>query len=183
MAKPGLLVLALLLIISISPVVVGAQSEAQCDPIQEVEICIEDVSLSQTTTTDGDSLTLNIHLVNVGNVTGDAVVLMGTHQPEGGYTYGILTEVHNLKHGETKDLSLTLPVQNDGPPGVHEVNYMIFDPGQEHLYDATGYSTTLVIEEESINLIQWLKGLHYTIQIALVVGPVLLSFLAWLLKE
>lgn len=182
MTKTHHFVLALLLILSVSPAIAGAQSDAQCDPVQGVEICINNVSLSETTVTDGSSVTLNIQLVNAGNETGDAVILMGTHQPEGGYTYGVLKEVHNLKPGETKDLSLTLPVQNDGPSGVHEVNFMIFDPGQEHLYDATGYSTTLVIEENSVNLIQWLKGLHYTIQISIVVVPLLLGFLGWLLN-
>lgn len=176
------LLVALLLVLSISPAVVGAQSETKCSPIQGVEICIENVSLSDSTVTNEDSLKLTIELVNEGNETGDAVIILGTHQPEGEYTYDVLKEVHNLRPGETKELSLTLPVQNDGYPGVHEMNFMIFDTGQEHLYDATGYSTTLVIEEDSIDLIKWLRGLHYTIQIGVVAGPLLLTFIGLLLR-
>jgi len=153
----------------------SVQSDIQCNSVQGTEICIEDASFSESTVVDGETITVTIELTNVGNQTGDAVIIMGTRQPEGGYTYGNLKEVHNLESGEEKTLSLTLPVENNGQTGVHHMNFLVFDTGQEHLYDATGYSTTIVIEEDSLNLLKWLKGLHYTIQIGLVVVPIVLT--------
>ena len=167
---------ALLLIFALTfPAVGTAQSQVQCSPIQDTEICINDVSLSESTVSDGDSITINIEVINVGDETGDAAILMGTHQPEGGHTYSLLKEVNNIKSGEIKPLSLTLPVENNGPTGVHELNFMIFDTSQEHLYDATGYSTTLIINEDSIDVVRWLKGAHYTVQIGIVVVPIIVA--------
>jgi len=168
--------LALLLIFALaSPAIASAQPQVQCNSIQDTEICINDISLSESTVTNGDSIRVNIELTNYGNNTGDAVILMGTHQPEGGHTYSLLKEVDNLEPREDKPLSLTLPVENNGPAGVHEMNFMVFDTSQEHLYDATGYSTTLIINEDSINIVRWLKGAHYTIQIGIVVVPIIVA--------
>lgn len=153
----------------------SVQSDVQCNSVQGTEICIEDASFSEGTVVDGETVTVTIELANVGNQTGDAVIIMGTRQPEDGHTYGVLKEVHNLESGEEKTLSLTLPVENNGQTGVHHMNFFVFDSGQEHLYDATGYSTTIVIEEDSIDFIKWLKGLHYTFQIGLVVVPAVLA--------
>jgi len=153
-------VLTLILVVSIAiPSVAGAQSQPDCNSLQESEICIVSVDISDRELTQGGSVTLNIELKQVGNQTGDAVIVMGTRQPSGGYTYGLLKKVGNVESGSTKTLKLTLPVESKGKPGVHALNFMVFDESQTHMYDSTGYTNTIVIEEDSLNLLRWFNGL------------------------
>lgn len=173
--------LTLIILLSLNPLSVGAvtQSQPDCNPFKSIEICIKDVTFSETSIEDGESLTVTVTVQNVGNETGDAVLIVGTEQPNGEYTFGSPRKIEHVEPGEVQEVPFTGPVKNQGPLGKHRLNFMLFDDSQQHLYDATGYYKTLIIEKKSfdINLIEWLQGLHYTIQITLGIFALLAAFL------
>jgi hypothetical protein len=171
MAKARILVIGLFLVLSATlPAAAATQSEVRCDPIQEAEICIEEVSLSDSTVDAGSTIEISLTVRNVGDETGDTTILIGVHQPEGGYDYLRADEIHNIEPGKSQSVSLPILLQKGEPVGVHEVNIMLFDSSQQHLYDATGYYQKVVVEEDSFNLLQWLQGLHYSVQILIGLG-------------
>lgn len=154
-------ILLALLVISVLPVTSGAKSDTGCNPIQETEICIEDVSISETSVEAGNRTDVSLTISNVGNQTGDATVLLGMRQPEGRYDYFKAEEVHNLEPGDTQTVSIPLRMQAGEPVGVHELNIMVFDDAEQHLYDATGYYQKITVEEGqgSFNLLSWIEKL------------------------
>mgnify|MGYP006273689055 CR=1 FL=1 len=157
----GLYISLLILALSISviPAVSVAQSEAECNPIQETEVCIQDVSLSKSTLDVGNRTKITLTVHNVGNQTGDAAVLLEIQQPEGGYEYNRVEEIHNLESGDTQTVSIPIPFGE--PTGVHELNLMVFDKPEQHLYDATGYYQKVTVEnnQSSFDPVGWFISL------------------------
>jgi len=161
----GLLILALS--VSVIPALSVAQSEAECNPIQETEICIQEVSLSKSTVDVGYRTVISLTVHNMGNQTGDAAVLLGIQQPEGGYEYYRVEEIHNLESGDTQTVSMPVPFGE--PAGVHELNLMVFDQPEQHLYDATGYYQKVTVEnnQSSFDPVGWFISLGALAQAAL----------------
>lgn len=174
MVNLRLLIMSLFLVSAISSLA-GAQAEIQCNPIENVEICIKEVNVSDTTVYPGERTKITLTARNVGNETGDAVVLLGIHQPEGGYDYYKIEEIHNLKPGEAQ--MLTIPLPWGEPAGVHELNFMLFDQSQQHLYDATGYYQKVVVEKKPFDLVGWFVGLGTVAQAALAIIALLIFVL------
>ena len=152
-------ILFLLFIVSFIPATTAAQSEAECNPIQETEICIQEVNLSKTTVEAGNRTIMSLSVQNVGNQTGDAIVLLGIRQPEGGYEYHRAEEIHNLESDGTQTVSIPLPF--DDPVGVHELNVMVFDQSEQHLYDSSGYYQKVTVEQSnsSFDPVGWFNSL------------------------
>jgi hypothetical protein len=153
------IVLFLLLVISFIPATTAAQSGTECNPIQETEICIQEVSLSKTTVDVGNRTEIILKVQNIGNQTGDAAILLGIRQPEGGYDYNRVEEIHNLESGGTQTVSIPLPFSE--PVGVHELNVMIFDQAEQHLYDSSGYYQKVTVEQgdSSFDPVGWFISL------------------------
>ena len=162
-------ILLLLLIVSFIPATTAAQSEAECNPIQETEICIQEVNLSKTTVEVGNRTELSLSVQNAGNQTGDAAVLLGIRQPEGGYDHYRVEEIHNLESGDTQTVTIPLPFSE--PVGVHELNVMIFDQVEQHLYDSSGYYQKVTVEQgdSSFNPVGWFISLGTIAQSALAI--------------
>lgn len=132
----------------------------ECNPKSNTDFCIEDVSISDQQVTQGEEVVFTVTVENVGNETGDAVILLGIQQPEGGYTYAKAKTVHDLSSGETQEVDIPTTTENSGPAGPHDINVMLFDTPQQHLYDATGYYHTVVINEDSLDVFKWIAGLN-----------------------
>jgi hypothetical protein len=169
MERPYFAILCFLLAVSVVPAVSAAQSEVRCNSIQETEICIQEVSLSKTTVDIGNRTDISLTVYNAGNQTGDATVLLGIRQPEGGYDHYRVEEIHNLESESSQTVSIPLPFGE--PTGVHELNIMVFDQAEQHLYDATGYYQKVTVEKKqtSIDLIDWFISLGYVAQAALAI--------------
>lgn len=179
MAGPriGLGIILLLVLISSSTLAAGAaQSQNECNPIQEVEICIESVELSSNVVETDEDLTITVVVKNYGEETGGGYLLFGIEQPTGERNFGSPRTIELVEPGEQREITYAGPVRNGGRLGTHQLNLMLFDTSQQHLFDATGYYETLTIRESDngFNLLSWLKGLHYTIQIGMFVIPILL---------
>ena len=169
MEKPHLAILFLFLAVSIFPAVSVAQSAVECNSIQETEICIQEISLSKTTVDVGNRTKITLTVHNAGNRTGDAAVLLGIRQPEEGYDHYRIEEVHNLEPGSTQTVSIPLPFGE--PAGVHELNVMVFDQAEQHLYDATGYYQKVTVEknQSSFDPVGWFVSLGSVAQAALAI--------------
>ncbi len=178
MTKLRYLLVALLAFSIVVPAV-SAQSEPQCNPIQETEICIQNVQLSNTTATPGDKIQIQVTVHNSGNETGDAVILLGVHQPEGGYTYMRAEVIHNLAAGQTKTIPIPFGIRKGEPVGVHELNFMVMDESQQHLYDASGYYHKVVVEENksSFDPVGWFISLGSVAQAALAISAFVIFIL------
>lgn len=137
----------LILLSSFAVVSVSAQTELRCNSVQDTEVCIEEMSLSKTTVNPGEKLTIDVTLRNVGNETADATILLGIKQPEGGFDYYRAEEVRNLEADQQQTISIPVRMEKGEPVGVHEVNVMVFDDSQEHLYDASGYYQKIIVEK------------------------------------
>ena len=169
MEKPYLAILLLILSVWVIPTVSAAQSEVECNPIQETEICIQEVNLSKTTVDVGNRTEISLTVHNAGNRTGDTAILLGIRQPEGGYDHYRVEEVHNLGAGSTQTVSIPLPFGE--PAGVHELNVMVFDQSEQHLYDATGYYQKVTVEksQSSFDPVGWFISLGSVAQAALAI--------------
>lgn len=168
------IILLLLFIVSFIPATTAAQSEAECNPIQETEICIQEVNLSKTTVEAGNRTEMSLSVQNTGNQTGDAVVLLGVRQPEGGYEYRRSEEIHNLESGGSQTVSI--PLSFSEPVGVHELNVMIFDQAEQHLYDSSGYYQKVTVEQgnSSFDPVGWFIGLGTIAQSTLAIISLIL---------
>lgn len=162
-------ILFLLIVISFIPATTAAQPATECNPIQETEICIQDISLSKTTVDVGNRTEITLTVQNAGNQTGDAAVLLGIRQPENGHDYYRVEEIHNLESGGTQTVSIPLPFGE--PVGVHELNVMVFDQAEQHLYDASGYYQKVTVEQSdsSFNPVGWFNSLGTIAQSALAI--------------
>ena len=169
MKRAFLAILFLLLAVSVIPVLSTAQSEVDCNPIQETEICIQEATLSKTTVDVGNRTRISLTVHNAGNQTGDAAILLGIRQPEGGYDHYRVEEIHNLESGSTQTVSIPLPFSE--PTGVHELNLMVFDQAEQHLYDATGYYQKVTVEknQSSFDPISWFISLGSVVQAVLAI--------------
>jgi uncharacterized membrane protein len=164
MGKLHFAILLVFLMVSIFPATSVAQSEIECNPIQGTEICIQNVSLSKTTVDAGNRTRISITVQNAGNETGDAAVLLGVRQPSGQYDHYRVEEIHNLEPGSTQTVSIPVPFGES--TGVHELNVMMFDQAEQHLYDATGYYQKVTVESNrsSSDPIGWFINLGAVVQ-------------------
>ena len=169
MGKWYLGVLLVVVSVSVVPTVSVAQPEVHCDPIQETEICIQDSSLSKTTIDAGNYTQLTLTVRNVGNQTGDAAVLVGIRQPDGRYDHYRVEEIDNLEANDTQSVSIPIPFGE--PAGVHELNVMVFDQAEQHLYDSTGYYQKIIVEQSSssIDPVGWFISLGNVAKAALMI--------------
>lgn len=152
------LIAALILLLATAPMA-AAQDELNCEAIQGTEICIESVDLSKNTVEEGNNAQLILAVKNIGNETGDAEVLLGIHQPAGHYTFQHAETISNVEPGESQPVTIPLRFYKDQPVGVHEINVMLFDDSQQHLYDASGYYHKVTVTKDSFNPVQWFIGL------------------------
>lgn len=169
MRNQHVIIFLLILIIPFISATASAQPETECNPIQETEICIQEVSLSKTTVDVGNSTEITLKVQNAGNQTGDAAVLIGIRQPEGEYDHYRVEEIHNLEPGNTQTVTVGLPI--GGSVGVHELNVMVFDQPEQHLYDSSGYYQKITVEDDdrSFDPISWFNSLGTLAQSALAI--------------
>lgn len=176
-------ILTILLFFAIfSSSVSAVQSEVDCNAIQETKICIKQVSVSNTTPEVGTQVEISLIVHNSGNQMGDAVVLLGIRQPAGEYTYHRVEEIHNLRPNDTQDATIILKMER--PPGVHELNVMVFDEAEEHLYESTGYYQKISVTSKSNNfdLINWFLNLGKLAQAAIAIATLISILAAFFLR-
>lgn len=173
-------IILFLVLISSSMLAAGsAQSQNECNPLQGVEVCIESVELSSNLVENDEDLTMTVAVKNYGEETGEGYLLLGVEQPTGERDFGSTREVELIEPGEQREITYAGPVNNGERLGTHQLNFMLFDSSQQHLFDATGYYETLTIRESNSgsNFLSWLQGLHYSIKILGAIIPVLLLIL------
>lgn len=168
---------AFLLIVTVSSASGLGLAKPQCNPNQGVEICIKDVVISKDTANPGDIIDIKITVGNVGNETGDAVILLGINQPQGGFDYAKAEEIHDLGAGKTRTIPVPFRIEEGEPVGVHELNIMLFDRPQQHLYDATGYYQKVVVEKEPFKPVEWFKRLGIVARAILAIIALFILFL------
>jgi len=169
MKKPHFVIFFLILGASVVPAMAAAQTEVECNSIQETEICIQEATVSKDTVKVGNRTEISLTVHNAGNRTGDAAILLGIRQPEGGYDHYRVEEVHNLESSDTQTVSVQVPFGE--PAGIHELNVMVFDQPEQHLYDATGYYQKVTVEQNqsSIDPVGWFISLGSVAKAALAI--------------
>jgi len=172
----GLLLLAVLCL-SLVIVPVSGQDEVSCDAYQGAEICFINTSISESAVDRGGTVKLKFTARNVGNTTEDAIVLIGVKQPDGGYTYNQVETLNSVEPGQEITSSVRASFE-DGTTGVHELNFVLLDGPQEHMFDSTGYYTKLTVEDgDPFDVVGAFKSLGIVAEAILLVAALVVGVL------
>lgn len=171
------LLLLVALCLSLIVVPVSGQDEVSCDAYQGAEICFTNTSVSESVVDRGGTVKLKFTARNVGNATEDAIVLVGVKQPEGGFTYRQVETLNSVEPGEEITSSVRASFE-DGSTGVHELNFILLDGPQEHMFDSTGYYSKLIVEEaEPFDVVGAFKNLGIVAEAILLVATLVVGLL------
>ncbi|MGM0590774.1 MAG: hypothetical protein ACQETI_03940 [Halobacteriota archaeon] len=169
------LVLVLVFSLFVPAVITGISTGAEpttCNPKSGVDFCVLNVDSSKNQVEQGETAILTVTIRNVGNETGDVLILLGIEQPEGGYTYWKAADVHDVPPGTSKEIDLPTRMRENGEPGPHYYNIMLLDPPQQHLYDATGYYQTIIATNDSLDVFKWVAGLNNFARALIAIGVI-----------
>ena len=101
----------------------------------ESDFCIDDVSIDTEGLEVGDTTVIEVTITNVGNETSNARIIQGLNHPEG-LDYAKIEDVNNVKSGESVTVSSSAEIISTG---YREINIMLFNERETHLFDSTGY--------------------------------------------
>lgn len=132
-----------------------AAAEPNCDNKDNLNFCIDSFETNKNSVTKGDITEGKVVIKNIGNESGDAVIIIGLESPDGDYKYHRVGEINDIRPGETQPYEFQLSARDSSTVGEHRINVRIMDPAEKHLYDATGYTSSIYIKEDSIS-IGWL---------------------------
>ena len=137
--------LAIILLFSMSSILpVNAERTEECGPLGGVDICIQDMDASDRSIEEGETTEVIVELENIGDTTGTARVILGV-QRESQQMY------HHVGSKEVSagdSVILTEPLRAE-TPGLPQINVLVMNTDESHLYDATGYDTTITVSESS----------------------------------
>lgn len=143
----------LFIIIGITGQVSG--TEHTCNNKGEINFCISSFETNKNTLTEGTVAEGEVEVINTGNKSGDVVIIVGLEDSKSSYTYHRVGDLSDINPGENQQYEFQLEAKDSSTLGEHRINVKLMDPAEKHLYDATGYTTSIYIEEQSIS-IGWL---------------------------
>jgi hypothetical protein len=126
--------------------------EHQCNPKGELDFCINEFETNKNTVVKGDVVEGEVSITNTGNESGSTVIIAGLQDSEDSYSYHRLGVLQDIAPGETQSYEFQLEARDDSTVGEHRINVRILDTSEKHLYDSTGYTSSIYLEEDSISL-------------------------------
>lgn len=169
--------LCLLLTFAITPTTGLAQDATSCDGQNNAEICITEFSISENVVQRGERVNGVLQIKNMGNATGEATIVVAITQPDSPPNYYQIRRV-SLDAGQSKEIPIPFETE-DSTLGEHQVNLLALDEDENHLYDATGYSRAVVIQEDPLTLGEIAEFIRTT-RAAIFIILALISVLAFL---
>lgn len=127
-------------------------NEQMCDPKGELNFCIDGFETNKDTVTKGNVVEGEVRITNVGNESGSVVIIVGLENSEDEYSYYRVGVLHNLASGETQSYEFQLKAREDSTIGEHRINVRLMDMPENHLYDSTGYTSSIYLEKDPISL-------------------------------
>ncbi|WP_142858278.1 cytochrome c family protein [Salinigranum halophilum] len=170
--------LALFSGISVSPAL--AQDSLSCNAQENSEICITEFNITQNVIKRGSNVEGVLEVKNIGNATGEAVILVATDRPDAMTKYQEYKQF-SLDAGQTREIPLAFTT-GESSLGEHRVNVLVLDEDSNHLYDATGYSQSVIIKKDPLTLSEIAEFIQTTRALWVLVTGVL-TFLAFLIGK
>ena len=143
-------VFCLLVVLAFMPATALAQDSPSCKEQDSTEICITAFSISKSVVQQGKDVTGVLRIENVGNSTGEVVVVVAITQPDGPPKYHQIRRIR-LASGQSKEIPLGFTTE-DSTLGERQLGVLLLDSDGDHLYDATGYSQATVVKENPLTL-------------------------------
>jgi hypothetical protein len=127
-------------------------NEHLCNSKAELNFCIEGFETNKDTVIKGDVVEGEVSITNVGNKSGSVVIIVGLENSEDSYSYHRVGVLHDLTSGETHSYEFQLEAREDSTIGEHRINVRLMDMPEKHLYDSTGYTSSIYLEKDPISL-------------------------------
>jgi hypothetical protein len=119
--------------------------ESECNPLGETDFCIEKVTIADDEIQKGENTVLNVEIVNVGSEVSNVRVLYSAYD-EDSHVYGKLDDIKKIEEGE----SINYTTQFKGETlGLKELNVMLLNERETHLYDSTGFENSVLVSQQS----------------------------------
>lgn len=150
---------------------VQAEEQEECNPLGGVDICIQDVDVSDDSIEEDETTEITIELENVGDITGTARIIIGVQRENQQQYHYIGSE--EVSAGDT--VTVTDPVRAESA-GLPEINVLVMNTDESHLYDATGYDTVVTVNESTRD---WRGSLTTTHLVVGTIASVLTIILFW----
>ena len=125
---------------------------SMCNSKAEMNFCIQEFETNKDTVSKGEVIQGEVTIVNTGNKTGNVVIIIGLEDSQGRYSYYRAGVLHDLESAETQSYEFQLGAREDSTVGEHRINVRLMDMPEKHLYDSTGYSSSIYLEEDSLSL-------------------------------
>ena len=119
--------------------------ESKCNPLGETDFCIEKVTISDDEIQKGETTVLEVEIVNVGSEVSDVRALYSAHD-EDSHVYGRLDDIKKIEAGESTNYTTQLEGET---LGLKEINVMLLNERETHLYDSTGFENSVLVYEQS----------------------------------
>jgi hypothetical protein len=127
-------------------------ADQSCNANGELEFCIDSFETNKNTITKGNVAEGVVNVKNTGNKSGDVVIIIGLQDSEDTYKYHRVGVLHDIQPRETEQYEFQLQARDTTATGEHRANVRLMNPSENHLYDSTGYTTSVYIEEESVSI-------------------------------
>jgi DUF971 family protein len=140
----GLTVLAVVLSVgSVGLVGTSAGQAAQCQPIEDRQLCLTEFTVSEAYLLQGSQGDFSVTVENTGNESATGVVLLRTASPANETNVYRVQQV-TLDPGETETLSRSI---NATTLGTHGLRLSVVDPPTQRTYDWSEIQTIEVRED------------------------------------
>lgn len=119
--------------------------ESKCNPLGETDFCIEEVTITDDEIQKGETTVLEVEIVNVGSEVSDVRALYSAHDQDS-HVYGRLDDIKKIEAGEKTNYTTRLEGET---LGLKEINVMLLNERETHLYDSTGFENSILVSEQS----------------------------------
>lgn len=148
-------------------------TEPTCSPKGQLNFCIDEFQTNRDVVTKGNVVEGEVTVTNIGNKSGSVVVLIGLRASTGEFTYHRAGVIHDLAPGESQPYEFQLVAQEDSTLGEHKMNIRIFDTPEKHLYDSTGYTSSIYLKDDPITIDEILENFNrFSVGLSAAVGLV-----------
>lgn len=139
------MVLSLLVVGVLAPAAAGA---SQCQPIEDRQLCIADLSVSADQVVIGEQAAFEATIENAGNESATGAVMLHTASPENETAVYRLERV-TLAPGATTTVSRAI---NASTPGTHGLRISLTDPETGQVYDVSAIETVDILASHPAGL-------------------------------
>lgn len=139
----SMLVVGILVSGSLAFAVGGAGQATQCEPIEDRQLCIDELTVDDDRLVLGEQGEFSVTVVNDGNSSATGTLLLNTAGPDNVTNAYEVTEL-TLEPGESQTVSKAI---NASTPGTHGLRLWLIEPSTQHVFDVSEIKTIEILEE------------------------------------